>query len=95
MLEMLGFLLGAALTTGAVGVGYVGTKRFVRRRLRYVDEVQSPTAPLISGTVAALVAAPVVAVLPLVGAPTALLFGVAVGAGTRAGARENRYLGGG
>lgn len=96
MLETIGFLLGAAVTTGAAGAGYVGTKRFVKQRLRFVDEVQSPRAPLMAGAAATLVAAPVVALLPLVGGVTAVLFGVAVGAGTRAGAREiRRWIGGG
>lgn len=96
MLETIGFLMGAAATTGAVGAGYVGTKRFVKQRLRFVDEVQSARAPLVAGAVATLVAAPVVALLPLVGGATAVLFGVAVGAGTRAGAREiRRWIGGG
>lgn len=91
MFETIGFLLSAALTTGAVGAGYIGTKRFVKQRLRFVDEVQNPRAPLVTGTVAALVAVPVVAFVPFVGAVTAVLFGAAVGAGTRAGAREIRH----
>lgn len=96
MLETLGFLIGAAATTGAAGAGYVGTKRFVKDRLRFVDEVQSARAPLVAGVVATVVAAPVVALLPLVGGVTAVVFGVAVGAGTRAGAREiRRWIGGG
>ena len=94
MFEAIGFLIGTAATTGAVGAGYVGTKRFVKQRLRFVDQVQSPRAPLVAGAVATLAATPVVALLPLVGGVTAVLFGVAVGAGTRAGAREiHRWIG--
>lgn len=86
MLELIGL---AAAGTAAVG-GFVKTRSFVRRRLRYVDNVQRSSAPVVVGAVAALVAAPVVALLPLIGAGTALMFGVGVGAGTRAGAKDIR-----
>jgi hypothetical protein len=90
MFETLAALATVTMASGAAGAGYVGTRRFVKRRLRFVDEVQKPTAAVVAGTVAVLVAAPVVALLPFVGAGTALLFGAAVGAGTRAGARAIR-----
>jgi hypothetical protein len=70
--------------------GYVQSRRFVRHRLKYVQAVQKPTAGLIAGGVAAAVALPVVALLPLVGIGTALLFGAGVGAGVSAGARDLR-----
>jgi hypothetical protein len=68
--------------------GFRQTRQFVRRRLRYVDAVHSLRAPWIAGTAAALVAAPVVLVLPFVGAGTALLFGLGVGSGFAAGAKD-------
>jgi hypothetical protein len=68
--------------------GFRETRRFVRRRLRYVDSVHSLRAPWIAGTAAVLVAAPVVLVLPFVGAGTALLFGLGVGSGFAAGAKD-------
>ncbi|HSJ07134.1 MAG TPA: hypothetical protein VK936_10545 [Longimicrobiales bacterium] len=77
-------------TIAAAGVGYVRSRSFVARRLRYVDAVQSPAAPLIAGAAAAVVAAPVVWILPVIGTGTALLFGAAVGVGTRAGIRQIR-----
>jgi hypothetical protein len=64
------------------------TRRFVRERLRYVDAARKGIAPWLAGGVAALVAAPVVAVLPIVGAGTALTLGVAVGMGVANGARD-------
>jgi hypothetical protein len=85
-------LIGLAATVVAGGFGYIGSRDFVTRRLRYVDHVQRPSAPLVAGTVAALAAAPLTWVLPLVGAGTAIIFGAAVGAGTRAGARRIRAL---
>jgi hypothetical protein len=84
-------LLGLFFTAGAAGVGYVKSRSFVADRLRFVDAAQSPIAPLVAGAAAAVVAAPVVWLLPVVGTGTALLFGAAVGIGTRAGARAARH----
>jgi hypothetical protein len=72
------------------GVSYVRTRAFVGERLRYVDAVQNGAVPVVVGTVAALAAAPVVWALPFVGAGTAMLFGLGVGAGTRAGVARIR-----
>lgn len=70
---------------------YVQAKGFVTRRLRYVDAVQSVFAPFVAGGVAAVIALPLMAILPLVGAGTALSFGLAVGLGVAAGAREVKH----
>lgn len=90
MFETIAALATVTMAGGAAGAGYVGSKRFVKERLRFVDQIQRPGAAIVAGTVAALAAVPVVALLPFVGGGTALLFGVAVGAGTRAGARQIR-----
>lgn len=68
--------------------GFRQTRRFVRNRLRYVDAVHSGKAPFVAGAAATLVAGPVVMVLPWVGAGTALLFGLGVGSGFAAGAKD-------
>jgi hypothetical protein len=86
MVELI--MLGAAV--GAVGAGYVNVRRFVRERLRFVDGVQRRGAPYAAGAIAALAAAPVVVLLPVVGGGTALLFGAAVGLGVARGARDIR-----
>jgi hypothetical protein len=52
--------------------------------LRYGDGVQKSSIPVIAGAAAAIVAAPIVAILPIVGAPAALALGAGVGLGTRA-----------
>jgi hypothetical protein len=90
MFETIAAVATVTMATGATGAGYIGTKRFVKQRLRYVDEVHKPTAAVIAGTVALLIAVPVVALVPFIGTGTAVLFGLAVGAGTRAGSREIR-----
>jgi hypothetical protein len=86
VLELIGLAATAVLTAG----GYYQARQYVQRRLQYVDAVHGMRAPLIAGTAAAIVAAPVVALVPLVGAGTAVLFGVGVGAGVAAGARNIR-----
>jgi hypothetical protein len=78
------------LITLAAGIaGFILARAFVRRRLRFVDAIHSPIAPLIAGCVAALVAWPAV-LLPLVTLSTALAFGVGTGLGTASGARALR-----
>jgi hypothetical protein len=83
---MLGIFMTFLITLG----GFVVSQRFVENRLKYVDAVQRPYAPLAAGLVAGLIALPIVGILPLVGFGTAILFGVSVFAGVASGAREIR-----
>lgn len=82
--------LGLIATAAAAAVGYFQSRAFVRRRLAYVDAVHHAFAPVVAGGAAWLVAVPIVALLPLVGGFTAVLFGVGVGTGVAAGAKEIR-----
>ena len=77
------------ITAAALGAGYHYTRRFVKERLRFVDAVQKPAAPIVAGAVTALIAAPVVALLPLVGAGTAVAAGVGVAVGVASGRRDH------
>ncbi len=91
MLELIGFAATIALTI----IGYYQARQYVQNRLQYVDAVHGLRAPLLAGMVACLVAAPVVALLPVVGMGTDVLFGLGVGAGVAAGARGiRRRIGG-
>jgi hypothetical protein len=83
-------MITLALAFAASAFGYLQTRGFVRRKLAYVDAVHTGVAPVVAGAAAALVAMPVVGLLPLVGGGTALLFGAAVGLGVKAGARDTR-----
>jgi len=85
------FLLSFLAGTVFAIVGYAMARSFVTSRLRYVDAVHTFFAPIIAGVGAALIALPVMALLPFVGAGTALSFGIAVGAGVAAGSREIRH----
>ena len=83
-------LIAFAATLAATAFGFVTARRFVRERLKFVDAAQYWRAPLVAGLVAWAVATPVVWLLPLVTGVTALLFGVSVALGARAGARDIR-----
>ncbi len=82
---LIGLLVGAA----ALAAGFVAARRFVRRRLRFVDAVHKPAAPLVAGVAAAAVALPLAA-LPIaaLGIGTAVAFGVGVAGGVASGRRE-------
>lgn len=86
MIELL--IVGAAV--GGIGAGYTRMRRFVRERLRFVDGVQRPAAPLVAGVVAVIVASPIAWILPVLGGGTALLFGAGMGLAVRHGARDLR-----
>ena len=82
--------------TGAAGIaGYIKTRQFVRKRLRFVDAASKPSTSLIAGTAAALVAWPVMAFLPFVGPVSGILFGLGVGAGVLHGSKDHKRLPGG
>jgi hypothetical protein len=85
-------LISFAISVAVAMFTYSRTRAFVSERLRYVDAVNHPIAPIAAGVGAALVAAPVAAVLPLVSAGTALTFGLAVGLGFAAGRNETHRL---
>lgn len=73
-----------------VGIaGYVISKNFVRRRLRFVDAIQSPLAPIAAGVLAFALVWPL-SFLPFVSTTTALLAGFGTAFGTASGARALR-----
>jgi len=77
---MIGLFIGAA----ALGGGFVWTREFVRRRLRFVDAVRRPAAPVVAGIAAAAVALPFAA-LPIITIGTAVALGVGVAGGVASG----------
>jgi hypothetical protein len=85
-----GLLIAFGLSTAAAIIGFTQAKAFVSQRLRYVDAARSPLAPLVAGVGAALVAGLVVAMLPIVGAGSAIAFGLSVGLGVAAGNNDVR-----
>jgi hypothetical protein len=82
------FWLWVGVTGVATAAGYLWTRTFVRRRLRYVDAIKKPAAPVIAGAVAAAIAVPIAGLLPVVTTASALLLGAGVGAGVASGRKE-------
>lgn len=80
-------MLGLLIAAGALAAGFVVTRDFVRRRLRFVDIMQKPSAPVVAGVVATAVLLPVAA-LPLITMGTAVAFGVGVAGGVASGRKE-------
>ncbi|MBA3497881.1 MAG: hypothetical protein H0T86_12315 [Gemmatimonadales bacterium] len=79
-------MLHIFLTVAAGITGYLIARNFVRSRLRFVDAVHSPWAPLTAGILAFVLTWPL-ALLPVVSAAPAVLFGIGLGFGTATGAR--------
>ena len=80
------FGLIAAGIAGAAGViGHIKSRNFVGQKLRYTSVVEKPMLGVWVGVATVVVAAPVVALLPIVGAGTALALGAGVGTGVALG----------
>jgi len=77
-------MLWLAISAAALIGGFVVTRGFVRRKLRFVDAIQKPAAPVIAGAVAAVVALPIT-MLPIVTIGTAVAFGIGVAGGVASG----------
>ncbi len=84
------FLISVLIALTAGFVGYAQTRRFVASRLRFVDAAQNRLMPILAGIGATVVALPVVFLLPIVGAGTAVALGLGVGSGAAVGAKDVR-----
>ena len=84
--------IGFGLAAASLLFGYTTARQFVRARLRYVDALHSMRAPLVAGAAAAIVALFPFSLIPLpfFGVGTAVLFGLSVGVGVRAGSKDVR-----
>jgi len=77
-------LIWLAVSAAALIGGFIVSRGFVRRRLRFVDAMQRPSVPLIAGAAATVVALPVT-LLPIVTLGTAVAFGIGVAGGVASG----------
>jgi hypothetical protein len=82
-------MLQLMLTVAAGLGGYLMSRNFVRNRLRFVDAIQRAWFPLVAGVLGFLLVWPL-ALLPLVSAGPAAIFGLGVGLGSATGARMVR-----
>ena len=81
--------LETLLALGLGGFGYFKTRKFVRERLRFVDAIQRPVAPVVVGVAAGFA----VAVIPFVGGlAIPILAGLGIGAGVSHGVKDSKKL---
>lgn len=85
------FGLIAAGIAGASGIiGHIKSRHFVGQRLRYTTLVEKPLLGVWAGVGATVLAAPIVALLPIVGAGTAIAIGAGVGTGVALGVKDSK-----
>ena len=85
---MITLIVSLAVALVVTTLGHRYAREMVSRKLRYVPAAQSTVAPFIAGVGATVLALPVVALVPIIGVGTALVFGLSVGLGAAAGARD-------
>jgi hypothetical protein len=90
MFETIGFVITLGAATVSTAFGYLQARK-ITRRARFVENAQSGVAPVIAGVGAAVAGGIVAAFLPFVGAGTALLFGMGVGAGVASGQSDIKH----
>lgn len=83
-------LLGIAVSLGLSFFGFATARRFVHDRLKFVDAAQTMKAPIIAGLIAWAVMMPFT-FFPFIGFGTAVVFGLSVGMGVRAGQKDIKY----
>lgn len=82
------WFLVTLVATIAIGlVGFNLAKGYVKRRLRFVDAVYSPLAPVVAGVIGGLLAWPF-AILPFITTGMAAIFGIASGLGTASAVKQ-------
>ena len=78
-----------AITAFAGIFGYIMARRFVARRLRFVDAIYNPAAPFFIAALGMLLTWPI-SILPLVSATASAFFGIGAGLGTVSGVKALR-----
>ena len=83
-------MFGLIATVIAGVLFHVKARSFVKQRLRYTSVVDKPMLGIWVGIGATIVAAPIVAAVPIVGAGTAIAIGIGVGTGVAMGVKESK-----
>jgi hypothetical protein len=90
MIDTVIAILALTVTVGSGILAFGFARGFVRRRLRFVDAIRSPVAPVLAAVGAAILVMPLT-MLPLVGVVvtgvTAAVVGLGAGLGTRSGVK--------
>lgn len=80
-------LVSIAISLAVTTAGFAVARRYVRDRLKFVDAIHTMKAPIIAGLVGWAIFMPLT-MFPLIGVGTAIVFGLSVGLGVRAGAKD-------
>lgn len=90
MIDTVIAILALTVTVGSGILAFGFARGFVRRRLRFVDAIRSPVAPVLAAVGAAILVMPLT-MLPLIGVVvtgvTAAVVGLGAGLGTRSGVK--------
>jgi uncharacterized protein involved in cysteine biosynthesis len=90
MIDTVIAILALTVTVGSGILAFGFARGFVRRRLRFVDAIKSPVAPVLAAVGAAILVMPLT-MLPLVNivisGVTAAVVGLGAGLGTRSGVK--------
>ncbi|MBT8487695.1 MAG: hypothetical protein KJO65_02595 [Gemmatimonadetes bacterium] len=79
------------IAAGAIGVyGHIKSRNFVGQKLRYTAVVEKPMLGVWAGVGTTVLMAPVVAILPFVGAGAAIAVGAGVGTGVALGVKDSK-----
>ena len=79
------------ISARAVGVyGHIKSRDFVGQKLRYTSLVEKPMLGVWAGVGTTVIMAPVVALLPFVGAGAAIAVGAGVGTGVALGVKDTK-----
>ena len=83
-------LVSIGISLAVTSFGFAVARRYVRDRLKFVDAIHTMKAPILAGLVGWAVFMPLT-MLPLIGVGTAIVFGLSVGLGVRAGAKDIKF----
>ena len=90
MINLLFTLLSIGISLAVTTFGFMAARKYVRERLKFVDVVHTMKAPIIGGLLGWAVFMPLT-LLPFIGLGTAIVFGLSVGLGVRAGAKDIKF----
>ena len=88
-MELIATLISIGISLAVTSFGFAVARKYVRERLKFVDAVQTMKAPVIAGLAGWAIFMPFT-LLPFIGLGTAIVFGLSVGLGVRAGANDIR-----
>lgn len=86
-MSLIWLLVSIGISLAVTSLGFAVARRYVRDRLKFVDAIHTMKAPVLAGLVGWALFMPLT-MLPLIGVGTAIVFGLSVGLGVRAGAKD-------